>query len=91
MTNPTFTRANVGESLVLEARIHWRDHTPHWMTSNYNGRADMHIKAHRHGNWLSIDAREYCTDKGSSKRVMLDLDRETMRQLRDLLDEVLKP
>lgn len=58
--------------------------TPSWKTYG-GGFARVEFEAHKAAGWLNIDATERCPQ--SAKRVMMTLDKEQAKALRDFLNE----
>lgn len=64
------------------------DHRPSWVRFG-EGSAVIDLWAHTGAKWLSIDTTESRDDGKASKRTMVTLDEDAVRELRDLCNRVL--
>lgn len=66
--------------------IYIKEKTPHWKRYG-KGHANIEINGCEGPGWLSIDTQEFSEKSG--KRTMINLDRDDVVRLRDLLNLVL--
>lgn len=70
-----------------------QDHTPHWKRGGHKGFMSFEAMANPSGNWVSFDIEEtshgWHGERQASKRVMVTLDKDAVKVLRDLCNQAL--
>lgn len=84
--NPATTRPVEFHGALVEQRIVWREHTPHWKVYDA-GHAELRLIT-APGQWLEVQAEEFAST-GATKRTMLTLHGDEIRALRDLCNTAL--